>query len=161
MVILRLNHFGNAKIEDLDSAVPGKLDVGWLQIAMNDPFGVRGFNRGCDLDCDCQRFINGWSSADDSIGERFSLDQFHNERTLVVNLFEPVNSRNIRGSRCSPDTCRIPFTSFKFVGPPANRFMAIKSSAPAIRTGTSNSLEDAERLAACGGGALPSLLASG
>ena len=87
--------FRQPEVEHLDGAVRPDLDVGGLQIAMDDPLLVRRFERVGDLPGDRQRFVERERAACDPVGERRPLDQLEDQRVDAVRLFEAVDR-----SRC-------------------------------------------------------------
>ena len=72
------------------------LDVGGLEIAVDDPLLVRGFERLRDLLRDRQRLVERDRAACDALREILALDQFHHERGDALALFEPVDGGDIR-----------------------------------------------------------------
>ena len=64
-----LERLREPEVEHLDRAVGPDLDVGRLQIAMDDALLVRGFERLGDLPRDGQRFVERKASARDALGE--------------------------------------------------------------------------------------------
>ena len=89
-------HFREPEIQHLHIAVRGDLDIGGLQIAMNDPLLVGGFQRFSDLPGDLQRLAQGESAARDAIGQRRALDQFENQPAHALAVFQPVNRTDMR-----------------------------------------------------------------
>ena len=73
-----VEHLGETEVEDLDRAVGPNLDVGRLQIAMNDALLVRRFEGVGNLSCDAQRFGN--RQAADELGDGRAVNQFHHQR---------------------------------------------------------------------------------
>ena len=67
------------------------LDVRGLQIAMNDPLLMRGFERLGDLLRDRQRLVNRDRPARNALRQVLALDEFHHQRTDTVGFFETVN----------------------------------------------------------------------
>ena len=63
------------------------LDVGGLQIAMDDALLVRRFERLGDLLRDGQRLIDGNRPLRDAVGQRRSLDQLHDQSAVMPSLF--------------------------------------------------------------------------
>jgi len=61
-------------------------DVGRLQVAVNDPFLMRGFQPFGYLAADVQRLINGEWSFGYALGQRFPFHQFHRQVTLAISL---------------------------------------------------------------------------
>ena len=57
------------EIEHLDETVPRHLDVGWLQIAVNDAFVVNRLERGGHLAGDPEHIGNGERPTHEAIGE--------------------------------------------------------------------------------------------
>ena len=88
--------FGQAEVQHLDRAVGRDLDVGRLQIAMDDAVLVRRFERLGNLPRDRQRFVDGQRAARDPVGERVALDQLQDERVDVAAVLEPVDRRDVR-----------------------------------------------------------------
>ena len=82
-----------AEVEDFHRVVRRDLDVGRLQIAMDDPFFVRGFECLHDLMGDLQRLFDWHGAALQALGQRFSLDQFH-EAALRRNP-DPTRTRRL------------------------------------------------------------------
>ena len=68
------------EIQHLHRAVVAHLDVGRLQIAMDDALLVRGFERLGDLPRDRQRVGERHRALRDALREGLALDQFHHER---------------------------------------------------------------------------------
>ena len=62
------------------------LDVRGLQIAMDDPLLVRGFERLGDLLRDRQRLVERDRAARDPLRQILALDEFHHERGDAVAL---------------------------------------------------------------------------
>jgi hypothetical protein len=77
---------GQTEIQHLHSAVGLDLDVGRFQIAMHDGLFVRLFQTGGNLFGDAERFIEWDRTLRDSLGERRTFDQLHDEvvRSNVV-----------------------------------------------------------------------------
>ena len=63
---------------------------------MDEAFFVRGFERVGDLPRDGQRLGQRHRPARDVDGEVFPLDKLHHDRDLTVDLFEPVDVRDVR-----------------------------------------------------------------
>ena len=61
---------GEAEVEHLHRAVGADLDVGRLQVAVDDPLLVRRLERFGDLPRDRQRFIDRHGPVRDAIGQR-------------------------------------------------------------------------------------------
>ena len=81
-----------AEVEQLDRAVRRDLDVGGLQIAMDDALVVRGFERVGDLPRDAERLVERNRSLLDPLGQRRPFDQLHHQRVLL----DAVDRRDVR-----------------------------------------------------------------
>ena len=76
-------------------SVGADLDVGRLEIPMDDPLLMGGFEGLGDLTRNLKRaFETEWAPAQ-AIGERFSLDQLHDEKLTVVGVLEVVDDRDV------------------------------------------------------------------
>src|SRR5207248_7609355 len=83
-----------AEVEHLDGVVARDLDVGWLQVAVNNPAFVRRFERVADLRRDPQRLPNRQRAARDAFGQRRALDQLEDQRANITRL-EAVNRTDV------------------------------------------------------------------
>ena len=90
------NGFGQSKVEDLDGTVRAHLDVGGLEVAVNDAEVVRGFQRLRDLPRDRQCFVERYWSARNPLRQILSFDELHHQRRHAIGLFESVNVRDVR-----------------------------------------------------------------
>ena len=88
-------HFRQTEIEDLQPAVASELNVGWLEIPMNDALLVRCLQGLRDLPGDPERFLNRQRATHHPIGEGFALHQFHNEKVAPGALLEIVNGGDV------------------------------------------------------------------
>jgi hypothetical protein len=71
-----------SEVEQLDAAIATHLDVGRLQVAVNDTDRVRGVERFGDLHSDGNRRTRRKPSSGESMGEIFAVDQFHDDGVL-------------------------------------------------------------------------------
>ena len=92
----RLRTSGQAKVQHLHDAIGPDLDVGRLQVAVDDAGVVRGFERQGDLMRDGQRLVGRDRALRDAVGKRGPFDQFEHERHLAVLLLETVDGRDVR-----------------------------------------------------------------
>ncbi len=90
------HRFRQPEVEHLHRAVTSHLDVRGLQIAMNDPLFVRGFQGVRDLLRDRQASSIGICALRDPLREIVTLNEFHHERTYNPRLFEAVDVRDVR-----------------------------------------------------------------
>ena len=72
------------EVEHLHDAARRQLDVGRLQIPMNDPLLVRRLERFGDLFGDRERFLERHRSIRDAFRERGSVDELHDESGRVA-----------------------------------------------------------------------------
>src|SRR5262249_47773282 len=84
------------EVEDLNDTVIGQLDIRWLEVAVNDPFLVGGFEGLTNLLCDRQCFIDGDRSTFQPLLKRLSLNQLHHDARLRRRVFKAVNLGDIR-----------------------------------------------------------------
>ena len=75
-----IDRLGQTEVENLDRAVRSQLDVGRLQIPVNDAGVVRGFKRLGNLAGNGDGFVNRDRSAGDAVGEGVARHQLHDER---------------------------------------------------------------------------------
>jgi len=71
---------GEAEIQDLHGAVGAQLDVGGLQVAMDDAVLVRRFERVGDLARDRQGLVQRKRAVGNAIGERRTVDELEDQR---------------------------------------------------------------------------------
>ena len=90
----RLQRLRQPEVEHLHRAVGAHLDVGRLEIAMDDALLVRRFERLGDLPRDRQRLVERNRPARDAVGERRPFDQLQDERRAT-----PVGCLRSRRSR--------------------------------------------------------------
>src|SRR5438094_5579454 len=96
--------FRKTEIEHLDRTVLGDLDIGRLEIAMDDPALVRGIERVGKLSRDRERLLQRNRTAHDPLREILTIDELHDDarRTApvpdvgLVQPFDPVHVRDIR-----------------------------------------------------------------
>ena len=86
---------GKAEVEHLDGAVGTELDVGRLQVAVDDALLVGCVKRIGDLPGDGQHVGNRNRALRNPLGEREPLDQFHDERGGACASLEAVNGRDV------------------------------------------------------------------
>ncbi len=99
----RVERLRQTEIEQLDGAAGCELDVGGLQIPMNDPALVGRLESGGDLMRDGQRLLERNGAGRDPIRERRAIDELHHERTHGRlpggpgrKVLEPVDLRDVR-----------------------------------------------------------------
>jgi hypothetical protein len=72
------HRFCESEIEQLDRALGSDLDVGGLEVAVDDAFFMRGFEAVGHLAGDVERSFQGHRSL-----EGFAFDQLHDQRALL------------------------------------------------------------------------------
>ena len=83
-------------VRGLHRVVRANFDVGRLEIAVNNPLLVCGFQRLGDLLRDRQRLIERNGALRDALRQILALDQIHHKRSDALALFESVDGRDIR-----------------------------------------------------------------
>ena len=92
----RAKRLGQAEIQHLHRAVRPHLDVGRLQIAVDDPRLVRRFQRLGDLARDRQRLVQRDRAVPKSIGQRRPLDQLQDEPVDSLAPLQSVDCPDVR-----------------------------------------------------------------
>ena len=90
--------FGQPEVQHLHRAVLADFDVGGLQVPMDDPLLVRGFERLGNLLGDREGLVDRDRPARNPIGERRALDKLHHEGRACTPsaFFEPVDLGDVR-----------------------------------------------------------------
>src|SRR5580704_9836395 len=83
--------FGEAKVEKFHLAVVGKENVRWLDIAVNDGFGMGGVERIRDLVAVFRDALKVQGLAGNSMLESLALKKFHNNEILALILVHVIN----------------------------------------------------------------------
>jgi hypothetical protein len=78
---------GEPEVEHLDRAAGRDLDVGGLQIAMDDTLGVRGLERVHDLARDAEGLLERNRAGLDAVRERRALDQLHHQGAIFDSVY--------------------------------------------------------------------------
>jgi hypothetical protein len=87
---------GDAEVEHLHGPVGPHLDIGGLQITMDDAVRVRGVERLDDLAGDGQRLGERERSADDAFGQRLALDQLEDDGRAGSGVLDAVDGGDAR-----------------------------------------------------------------
>ena len=87
---------GQAEVEHLDQPAGRQHHVGRLQIAMDDAFLVRSFERDGNLCRDRQRLVHRDRATRKALGEIVTFDEFHHQGGHAPALLEPVDGGNVR-----------------------------------------------------------------
>ena len=93
---LGLTDLRHAEVQYLDDAVRGDLDIGRLQVSMNDPFLVRGIQRIRDLHRDAKRLGHGQRSLGQPFRQRRPLNQFEHQTAHAIGLSDAVDRGDVR-----------------------------------------------------------------
>ncbi len=91
----RVHRLGEAEVEDLDLAVGRELDVGGLEVAVDDSLLVRRLERLGDLPRDGEGLVEGERPALQPLGEVFALDELHDEGADAARLLEAVDRGDV------------------------------------------------------------------
>jgi len=89
-----------SEIQYLDLAPLGQEDVGGLDVAMDDAFGMGRIQRVGNLDAQFQHLIHFQSLALDAVLERLTFEQLHSDERLPVLLANVVNRTDVRVVQC-------------------------------------------------------------
>ena len=85
------------EVEHLHRAVGGDLDVGRLEIAVNDAALVRGLQRRRRSAAQCSARPSGGSrSARDTLGQRLAFDELQDEAADARAVFDAVDRADVR-----------------------------------------------------------------
>ena len=94
----RIDGFCQSEVQYFDRAVPTNLDVGRLQIAVDDALFVRGFERVGDLPGNRKGLRHRQGPTRDDRGELVALNQLHDERRgpgSARRALDPIDLRNV------------------------------------------------------------------
>src|SRR4029079_13828227 len=89
-------HLCQPEIEYLCLAACGHKDVRRFQIAMYYPFRMRRLERVNDLHAERQNGIDIERPSANAVGERFAVEQFHNNEMLRFELLDAVDRTDVR-----------------------------------------------------------------
>ena len=87
---------GEAEVEELDLPLRGHLDVRRLQVAVEDPLGVRGVERVCDVPRDDESAGDGDRAFCEELLDRLARNELHDEKADAVRPLEAVDAGDIR-----------------------------------------------------------------
>ena len=92
---LRIESLREAEVEDLDPPVRGDLDVGRLQVPVDDAAIVRRLERLGDLTRDLERLVERKSAVRQPVRERLSRHELHHDEPRAFRFLQAVD----RGDR--------------------------------------------------------------
>src|SRR5208337_5385476 len=87
--------FDQAEVQDFHSASFSEENIGGLDIAVDDAFGVGGFEGVGDLGGYGEQFVHGKSDAAQLLRECLSFEKFHHQKILPVHLLDGVNGADV------------------------------------------------------------------
>ena len=87
---------GEAEVEDLRVSALGDEDVGGLDIAVHDAFGVGGVERVRNLDAQREQLLGFERAARDQVLERHAVEKFHGDEGSAFVLADVVNRADVR-----------------------------------------------------------------
>ena len=86
---------GQTEVEDLDVPGRGHLDVGGLEVAVDDALLVRCLEAFRDLQEERDRLVDRDRAASDAIGQRLAVDQLHDQEARGLLGLEPVQGGDV------------------------------------------------------------------
>src|SRR5262249_13297241 len=86
-----VERFRESEVEDLDFALRRDLHIARLQIAMNDAFLVRRFQRFAYAVRNFERLVDGNTAALNPLGERLPFNKLEHEEPRAVPFVQIVN----------------------------------------------------------------------
>ena len=92
---LRFAQLRQAEVENLHRAIRCDLDVGGLQIAMDDSFLVRGLDGLRDLHRNGHGLVDGDRASRDPLGERLAFDELHHQKIPPAGFFHTMDRGNV------------------------------------------------------------------
>ncbi len=93
---LDLERLCQPEVEDLYPPLGRHLDVGGLEIAMDDPLGVRRFERFGDLPEDRDRLVGRHRAALEPFGQVLTRHELHLDQRAIAKILETVQRRDVR-----------------------------------------------------------------
>ena len=88
--------FREAEVEELYAAVFRQLDIGRLEIPMDDPFVVGRRERFRDTSEEGKDFVQGNRASGNPLGESLTVHELHDEKPQPLVLLQTVQRRDIR-----------------------------------------------------------------
>ncbi len=88
--------FGETEVQYLHRAVVLHLDVGWFEVAVDDPLLVRRFEGFRDLASYGERLVERDRALGDAVLERGARNVFEDEGRRVTAFLQPMNRRDVR-----------------------------------------------------------------
>ncbi|MBK9376637.1 MAG: hypothetical protein IPN03_23695 [Holophagales bacterium] len=116
----RVHRLGEAEVEDLDRSLRCELDVGGLEVTVDDPLVVGRFQRLGDLPGDGYGLFEGDGTALHPLGEVFALDELHDEGANAAGLLEAVDRGDVGVLELGQDL-RLAFEAGETIGVPGER----------------------------------------
>jgi hypothetical protein len=96
VALLVLETLGQSEIEHFDRSGLRDLDVRGLQIAVDDVLPVRRLERFRDLEGDANGVRQRKRTVDQALGNGRSLHELEHEGRQAIEIFEAVDSRDVR-----------------------------------------------------------------
>ncbi len=96
----REGHLGKTKVKNFGVAAFGDKNIGGLDVAVNDVFGVRSVERVGDFDCESQEVFDVHGAAVDAVLERLAIEKFHGDEGVAILLADIVNRADVGMVQC-------------------------------------------------------------
>ena len=91
-----LQRLGQSEVKDFGLPACSNEDVRGLDVAVNDAFAVSGIERIGNLDAEVEYGFNFQRFAENTMGQRLSLEILHGNKWLAFMLAKIVNGANVR-----------------------------------------------------------------
>src|SRR2546429_6016740 len=87
---------GETEVENLGLAAGGHKNSGWLDVAVDDAFGVRGVQRVGHLAPQVQKQVQRERAARDAITKGVAFEILHDEKIAAGGFADVINGANTR-----------------------------------------------------------------
>ena len=88
-------HLGKTKVKNFGVAAFGDKNIGGLDVAVNDVFGVRSIERVGDFDGESEEVFDIHGAAVDAVLERLPIKEFHGDEGVAILLADIVNRADV------------------------------------------------------------------
>ena len=91
----RVRDLGEAEVEDFGVAALGDEEVGGLDVAVNDAFGVSGIERVGNFDGEVEEAVKLHGTAGDEVLQSLTLQAFHGDKSPAVFFADVVDGADV------------------------------------------------------------------